>query len=299
MPFVQDLTAKLCLGTVQFGMQYGINNALGRQPTEAEVFDVLDVALSFGIQMFDTASAYGTSEELLGRYALGGRGGQIISKLHPAVEGEQRNVLDELRHTLVRLAVPRLYCYMLHRVEDLDDVSIMDAMEDAKERGWTDKIGVSVYSPLDALQAAGDSRIDVIQVPYNALDQRLDECGFFALVKNHGKEVFARSAFLQGLLLMPPADAEEKVAGSGVYVEHFQTVVREAGYLPQEAAMLFALCHPGISYVVFGVDTSAQLKENAALASRCQGFLGTYHELHGTFHDVDVNILEPHRWNVF
>ena len=296
---MQNLADKLCLGTVQFGMQYGINNALGRQPTEAEVFEILDAALSFGIQMFDTASAYGTSEELLGRYALRGRGGQIISKLHPAVEDEQRDVLDELQHTLVRLAVPRLYCYMLHRIEDLDDVSIMEAMEDAKERGWTDKIGVSVYSPLDALRVAKDPRIDVIQVPYNVLDQRLDECGFFALAKNRGKEVFARSAFLQGLLLTSPADAEKKVAGSGAYVEHFQTVVREYGYLPQEAAMLFALCHPGISYVVFGVDTSAQLKENVALVSRCHDFLETYHKLHGAFYDVDVNILEPHRWNVF
>ena len=290
------MTAKLCLGTVQFGMRYGIHNTLGRQPTEEEVFGILDAALDADICMFDTASAYGTSEELLGRYGLSGRGGQIISKLHPAVDGERRDVQGEIRRSLVRLSASRLYCYMLHRVEDLDDVSVMDAMEDAKARGWTDKIGVSIYSPDDAMRVAEDSRIDVIQVPYNVLDQRLDDCGFFECAKGNQKEVFARSAFLQGLLLMSPADAETKVAGSGVYVERFQSMAAEDGFLPREAAILYALCHAGISYVVFGVDTSAQLRENTSLLPRCRAFLATYQKMYGAFRDLDVNILEPQRW---
>ena len=292
------MTAKLCLGTVQFGMRYGIHNTLGRQPTEEEVFGVLNAALDTGICMFDTASAYGTSEELLGRYGLAARGGQIISKLHPAVDGERRDVRNEIQRSLTRLSASRLYCYMLHRVEDLDDVSVMDAMEEAKARGWMDKIGVSIYSPDDAMRAAEDSRIDVIQVPYNVLDQRLDDCGFFECAKGNQKEVFARSAFLQGLLLMSPVDAEAKVAGSGVYVERFQSMAAEDGFLPREAAMLYALCHAGISYVVFGVDTSAQLRENTSLLPRCRAFSATYEKLHGAFRDIDVNILEPQRWKV-
>ena len=290
--------AQLCLGTVQFGMHYGIHNTLGRQPTEEEVFGVLDAAIDAGIYMFDTASAYGTSEELLGRYGLAARSGQIISKLHPAVEGERRDVQQEIQRSLTRLSVSRLYCYMLHRTEDLDDASVMDAMEEAKSHGWTDKIGVSIYSPEDAMCAAEDSRIDVIQVPYNVLDQRLDDCGFFEYAKENQKEVFARSTFLQGLLLMSPADAETKVAGSGVYVERFQSIAAEDGFLPREAAMLYALCHAGISYVVFGVDTSAQLRENTSLVSRCRAFLATYQKLYGAFRDIDVNILEPQRWKV-
>ena len=288
--------AQLCLGTVQFGMHYGIHNTLGRQPTEEEVFGVLDAAIDAGIYMFDTASAYGTSEELLGRYGLAARGGQIISKLHPAVEGERRDVQQEIQRSLTRLSVSRLYCYMLHRTEDLDDASVMDAMEEAKSHGWTDKIGVSIYSPEDAMCAAEDSRIDVIQVPYNVLDQRLDDCGFFEYAKENQKEVFARSTFLQGLLLMSPADAETKVAGSGVYVERFQSMAAEDGFLPREAAMLYALCHAGISYVVFGVDTSAQLRENTSLASRCRAFSATYQKMYGACRDIDVNILEPQWW---
>ncbi|MEQ2868509.1 MAG: aldo/keto reductase [Selenomonas noxia] len=292
------MAAQFCLGTVQFGMRYGIHNTLGRQPTEAEVFDILDSALSANIKMFDTASAYGTSEDLLGRYDLGARGGKIISKLHPAVNGVQRDVRNEIQRSLARLSVSQLYCYMLHRIEDLDDAAVMEAMEDAKTSGWTDKIGVSIYNPQDAIRAAEDARIDVIQVPYNILDQRLDQCDFFVRAKERGKEVFARSAFLQGLLLMSPADAEKKVAGSGIYIENFQEVSQGAGYLPQEAAILYVLCHEGISYLVFGVDTSGQLYENVVLLSKRHAFSDTYQKLHGAFRDIDVNILEPQRWTI-
>ena len=293
------MAAQLCLGTVQFGLCYGIHNTLGRQPTETEVFGVLDAALDAGVRMFDTASAYGTSEELLGYYELAARGGNIVSKLCPAMDGERRyDVLHELRQSLDRLAVPCLYGYLLHRAEDMDNSAVMMGLAEAKARGWTKKIGVSIYATEDAMRAAEDPRIDIIQVPYNVLDQRLDQCGFFACAEKNGKEVFARSSFLQGLLLMSPADAEAKVAGSGVYVERFQAMAAEDGFLPREAAMLYTLCHAGISYVVFGVDTSSQLNENAGLLSRCHTFSATYQKLYGAFRDIDVNILEPQRWKV-
>ena len=110
--------------------------------------------------------------------------------------------------------------------------------------------------------------------------------------------MFDRSAFLQGLLLMSPADAEKKVAGSGIYIENFQEVSQGAGYLPQEAAILYVLCHEGISYLVFGVDTSGQLYENVVLLSKRHAFSDTYQKLHGAFRDIDVNILEPQRWTI-
>ena len=51
--------SELCLGTVQFGMKYGINNKTG-QPSEEACFEMMDLAISRGIQVIDTARAYGT-----------------------------------------------------------------------------------------------------------------------------------------------------------------------------------------------------------------------------------------------
>ena len=74
--------AELCLGTVQFGMKYGINNTLG-QPSEENVFEMLDTAFENGIRVIDTARAYGTAETVLGRYFASGKNVytvKIISK---------------------------------------------------------------------------------------------------------------------------------------------------------------------------------------------------------------------------
>ena len=289
------MAAKLCLGTVQFGMKYGVHNALGRQPTDAEVFAVLDAACDAGIDAFDTASVYGTAEEVLGRYRLVSRGGRIISKLRPHVKTVD-TVRHEMQESLRRLGAERIACYMLHRAEDLDNTAVMEGMTEVKACGWTEKIGVSVYRPEDALRAAEDSRIDAIQIPYNALDQRLDACGFFALAKKHGKEIYARSAFLQGLLLMWPQEAEHRVPGSGAYVATFQKTARNMGFLPNEAAMLYVLRHEGIDYVVFGVDTAAQLQENVRLSERVSEIMDSCGPFTGKFNDVPQKLIDPSLW---
>lgn len=289
------MAAKLCLGTVQFGMRYGVHNALGRQPTDAEVFAVLDAARDAGIDAFDTASAYGTAEDVLGRYRLASRGVRIISKLRPHVKTAD-TVLHEMQESLRRLGTDHIACYMLHRAEDLGNTAVMEGLTEVKACGWAEKIGVSVYRPEDALRAAEDSRIDAIQIPYNALDQRLDACGFFVLAKKHGKEIYARSAFLQGLLLMQPQEAEHRVSGSGAYVAAFQKIARDMGFLPNEAAMLYVLRHEGIDYVVFGVDTAAQLQENVRLSERVSEITDSCCPFIGKFNDVPQKLIDPSLW---
>lgn len=63
--------AELCLGTVQFGMRYGINNRDG-QPVEGQCFEMLDMAAQNGLRFLDTARAYGTAELVLGEYFKAG-----------------------------------------------------------------------------------------------------------------------------------------------------------------------------------------------------------------------------------
>ena len=57
----------LCLGTVQQGMAYGINNQHGK-PSVEESMEIFHQAVLNGIEIFDTASAYGDAEYLIGEY---------------------------------------------------------------------------------------------------------------------------------------------------------------------------------------------------------------------------------------
>ena len=295
------MAAKLCLGTVQFGMRYGVHNALGRQPTDAEVFAVLDAALSHGIVAYDTARVYGTAEEVLGRYGLAmkhvnGTPVRITSKLRPNVADDVNAVITEVHESLRRLRAKRIYGYMLHRASDMERPALMEGLMCARNEGLIEQLGVSVYEPEEALRAARNPHIDSIQVPYNVLDRRLDVVNFFDAARENGKSVYARSAFLQGLLLMQPDAAETRVPKSSTYVASFQAIAEEGGFSPDEAALLYVLLHGKIDYVVFGVDTAEQLHENVAIQEKMNVFHATYKRLSTSIVDVPREIVLPTKW---
>lgn len=292
---------KLVLGTVQFGMRYGVKNTLGRQLTEAETSAVLDAALAFGIREYDTASAYGTAEEVLGCYGLAQKNVNgtpvcITSKLHPDAADDEESVLGEIRESLRRLRTDCIHCYMLHRADDMERPAIMAGLVRAKNEGLIRMVGVSIYDPEEALRALKNPCIKIIQVPYNALDQRLDAVGFFEKARACGKRIYARSAFLQGLLLMRPKEAELRVRGSGTYIARFWTLAEGVGFSVGEAAMLYALSHPGIDAVVFGVDTVGQLEENMRIADRLDAFQSCCGKIRGAFVDVPREVVVPSLW---
>lgn len=288
----------LCLGTVQLGMKYGINNGIGRKPTSTEALNILSAAYEKGINTFDTASGYGNAEELIGCSGLIQKGARIISKLSPTCPDNPYSVIAEIKKSLEALQADHISCYMLHRASGLRKAGIMGGMVLAKESGLIENIGVSVYEPDDALSAANDDRIDFIQIPYNALDYRMDDVGFFNSAAKYNKTVFARSAFLQGLMLMTPEDADNKVLGSGKYINKFQEIAASFGYSPAEAAFLFSVYHPGIQYTVFGVDTLDQLLDNIRVVEKVPDFDKCFAELLGAFSGIPREIVNPSLWNI-
>lgn len=297
--------SELCLGTAQLGLKYGVNNELGRQPTQEESCSVLQAALEMGIYCFDTASAYGTAETILGEFGLAERHDiyqrpvRVISKLRPNCPDDAETVLNEICDSLSRLHAKKLYGYMLHRASDIFCKELMKGLVRAKDCGLVEHIGVSVYEPQEAMDVVRDGCLDMIQVPYNVLDTRLEQNGFFSLAKKRGMEVYARSAFLQGLLLMEPEQAEMKVPGAGVYVRQFQSIAFKRGFTPGEAAFLWSCCHPSIDYLVFGVDTVAQLKENRKIVDKTKSFFSCMEELQQFFSDVDMprEVIVPSLWH--
>lgn len=289
--------SKLCLGTVQFGLRYGINNALGRQPNRRECYGIISEALYSGITKFDTASAYGEAESLLGGFPWREVKAGIISKLPPGCIDDASVVEEKVRESLDRLGQKKLYGYMLHRANDMSKEYIMTGMVAVKENGLAEKIGVSVYEPEEAMHAVDDQRIDIIQIPYNVLDKRLDKVGFFAKARENNKEVYARSSFLQGLLLMKPETADSRVRGAGKWIAKFHEIANGFDYAPVEAAFLYSLSHSGIDYVVFGVDTVEQLRSNLFVQKKLSGFDNCFKALSEEFMDVPREVLVPNLWS--
>lgn len=292
-----DGTRKLCLGTVQMGKNYGVANVLGRQPSAEESFSVLRLALEQGISYFDTASVYGASEQILGEFRLARNTEvHIISKFPPEQTDSEQAVLDELRSTLHRLGAASLDGYLLHDAKDMQRRKIVRGLCLAKEKRLVSFIGVSVYEPEDACAAVAESWVDYVQIPYNVMDQRLDETEFFSMARKNHVKVFARGMFLQGLLLMEPEVVPQNLREILPYLEKFRAISHEHGFSTRDAAFLFGLCHPGIDHVVFGVDTVEQLAENLEITEKQKDFSACYDALFGAFCGIDRRLINPSLW---
>ena len=296
---------KLVLGTVQLGMEYGLNNTTG-QPNREEAFSILDRALAAGITLFDTAWAYGNAEDVIGEWMQARDTTQkikIISKMKPHALEDYPNytepskvVLAEVKKSLHRLGVSCLEGYLLHTPQYAYNDGVIAGLREIKSAGLVKNIGVSIYDEAEALRAI-EIGADYVQVPYNVLDQRLDKIVFFDRAKEKGVTVFARSPFLQGLLLMDPAHIPPHLAHARTLLEKFADISKRHGLSRLEAALTFAY-NSRADYIVFGVETLAQLQDVLALDVQVlvsnNGFLK---EVSSTFRNVEIAIVNPSLWN--
>ena len=201
---------KLGLGTVQFGCSYGISNIKG-QVLKDEVKRILDFAHKNGIDILDTASLYGNSEEILGQFDLSKF--KIVTKtpkIDYAISGKENlsNFEKAFENSLVKLNQKSVYGLLSHESNDLLGEfanDLYNLIRDLKDKGLVEKIGVSVYTPEQLIKIIEKYEIDLVQLPMNILDQRF--IPILKELKSKNIEIHTRSKFLQGLLLLK----EEKI----------------------------------------------------------------------------------------
>ena len=284
---------KLVLGTVQLGMSYGIANTAG-QPSKEEAFRMLDTAFEGGINTFDTASAYGSAEALLGEWikerAIKGTV-RVVSKGTPENIGEMET---EIRGSLKSLNLESLDGYLLHSQENMFTSERLEALRHVRDMGLTAHVGVSVYDEDEALRAL-EAGLDYIQVPYNVFDTRLDRVDFFDRAKEKGVTVFARSPFLQGLLLMDMESVPPHLSAARPHLEKFIEMSRRHGLSPLEAALLFAY-NSRAQHVIFGAESSAQVADILSIIEGKKMPVDLRREIRESFRDVETAILDPRLW---
>jgi aryl-alcohol dehydrogenase-like predicted oxidoreductase len=284
---------KLALGTVQFGLAYGVANQ-GGAVVQAEAAAILEQAKALHIDTLDTAVAYGECEAVLGR--LGVQSFAIVSKLPglpPDCTDARASVQEQLQASLARLGTTGLSGLLLHRPADLlgpQGEALYSGLLDARANGLTKKIGVSIYDPteLDALCTRYD--FDLVQAPFNILDTRMVDCGWAERLQQRGTELHLRSTFLQGLLLMPAEKRPQRFARFAPVWECWETWLRASGLTPLQACLRATLACTQASKVVVGVDSRSHLLEIAAAAAGPLPALPTWPPF-------DPALVNPSAWN--
>lgn len=252
------------LGTVQFGMPYGVANQQGQVRLEI-VKDILTNARASGIDTLDTAINYGDSEQRLG--SIGIESWKVISKLPKMPESTPDMlywVQETVSSSLDRLQLPKLYGLLLHHPEQLlqtEGRELYSSLKILKEEGWVDKIGISIYSPRELDALSNYFAFDLVQSPCNILDRNLVQSGWLARLKQSEVEIHVRSVFLQGLLLMKPQERPEKFNRWQSFWNQWDDWLHQSHISPLQACLNYVFSLPDISKIVIGIDSLSQLEE--------------------------------------
>jgi aryl-alcohol dehydrogenase-like predicted oxidoreductase len=294
--------SRLGLGTVQFGLAYGVSNRKGR-PDENEVAAILARAAAAGVGYIDTAPAYGEAETLVGRHLVRGHNPRIVTKTHalPDATIEARHgqrILDTLAASLDRLKVASVHGLLVHQSADLAKPGwqyLVDAMAETKARGWAARVGASVYNSDQLTLVETRFRPEIVQLPVNALDRRSIISGALARLKAAGAEVHARSVFLQGLLLVEPNELPDFFAPVRQNIVELRGRWKERGLSALAGCLAFALQRPEIDAVIVGVNRLNEFEQIEAAAASC---VGASIDIHVN-QPIDPVYVDPSRWPAF
>lgn len=290
---------KLGLGTVQWGMPYGIADRNG-QPASAVVGDMLRIAKEHGIALLDTAHGYGEAEKVLGGLGVSSKDIRVVTKTLPIKstsigEHDVVPVSAAFRESLQRLRCTRVYGLLVHQADNLliaGSERLWAELQTLKARGLVEKIGVSVYHPQQLEYILERYRIDLVQLPFNLYDRRFAQTGLLRRLKQAGVEVHGRSAFLQGLLLLPPDRLPEYFDGLRSQHARLYRQFDEAGLTPLEACLRFCLDQIDIDRVIVGCKTAEQLVEILGAAKQGEGRLSGFER----YSMDDESVINPSNW---
>jgi aryl-alcohol dehydrogenase-like predicted oxidoreductase len=252
---------KLAIGTAQFGARYGIANTTG-QVNKEDIASILELAKKYGVDTIDTAISYGDSEKNLGAMNLSGL--KIVTKL-PPIPNDCIDVKDwinsNVRESLKRLKVNRIYGLLLHKPEQLLDSRgplVFSVLEQLKTDGLVEKTGISVYGPEQLDLLCPKYSFDLVQSPMNLIDRRLLLTGWLDKLQANGVETHIRSVFLQGLLLSETLKRQKYFSQWDKVWKDFEKWLSHSDLNPLQACLGYILNFEQVSKIVVGIDSPQQ-----------------------------------------
>lgn len=287
------MSDKLILGTVQFGLKYGINNSLGK-PEKKSVFDILSYAYENGIKYLDTAELYGNAHELIGEF----------HKLYPKkkfniITKFPHNIEDNLEHKinsyLNQLDTDYLEAILFHSYDSyINHKSQLTDLLKLKSKS-VKYIGVSVYTNEQMNDVINDINIDIIQIPFNLFDNLNLRGELIIKAKSNNKIIHTRSAFLQGLFFMEKENPNAIRVKLEKELDFIEDISIKSSIPIGSIALNYCLMQNFIDGVLIGVDSLDQLKENIDFAenkipNQC---LNEINEIR----IKNIELLNPSMWN--
>ena len=294
---------KLCLGTVQFGMDYGVFDSPKKDPQYC--INCLDYATQNGIDAIDTATAYGDAEEIVGQFlskrTVPREKLYISTKLLPNIldsckETEYISTIREnLQKSLSTLHTDYVDAYYFHSSRYAFRPELLEAISVMQKEGLARHVGVSVYYPDEAISCFGDANINCIQAPYSLFDHRMKEQDVFERGNAAGFNIDVRTIFIKGLIKLNENEVPSHLEKAKPILNKLDALCRRTGFSRIDLAMGYVKREKSINHIVFGIRSIEQLKEDIVSFEKDIP-KEIFDEIDREFSGISADIVIPSLW---
>ena len=292
------MNSKLILGTVQFGLRYGINNTIGKL-TEDQVFELLETAYDLGVRTLDTAEAYGNAHSVISNFHKQSKKRfNIISKYSSSNFDYPIDLVERIQVHCSNFNINYLEGYMFHSYNDFkmninNDPNVLDNI---KNSGLVKKIGVSVYSNNEIEDLLNFKNINLIQLPFNLFDNEYQRKEILEKAKKRNIEIHTRSVFLQGLFFKDINTLTNCLLPLKNNLSELSQILKNNNIAMESLALNYPLNKTYIDKVLIGVDSLEQLKNNIKATEN--DFDKSIYEKIDCIQIKNTKLLNPSNWKI-
>lgn len=288
--------SKLILGTVQMGLAYGINNLLGQIDIK-ETQKILNFCIQNSLETIDTAEAYGDAHKIIGEYhEKSSNKFKIITKI-PHDIAKLDSITIKADQYIKDLRVNSIDTLMFHSFDTYQESKhLKNELFELKENEKISKFGVSVYTNQEIEELVEDSFVDVVQLPFNLLDNINLRGEHLKQLKEKNKEVHVRSAFLQGLFFKDVNSNNPIVNSLKTELNFFNQLALDNNISMMELALGYCLAQATIDKVIIGVDSLEQLKNNIR-STKVKISDDIFSQIN-SIKITNIDLLNPSKWRI-
>jgi len=284
---------KLVIGSAQLGMNYGLFN--NRKINHKEFKKIEKLVFKSKINFIDTAISYGDSENIIGSSKL--KNLHIITKIKlPSKKNIQIRdwTLKEISKSLYKLKIKKIYGVLIHDYKDLLGKYGKDyllSLQELKKKKIIKKIGISIYDSHEIKKIWKFWKPDLIQVPFNPLDNRILDSGWVDVFRKFKVKIFARSVFLQGLLIN---EDNSFIVNKNylILLNKFKNWCYKNNISLLQGCIHFVKQFRKIDYLVVGFNNYNQLKEIIDVFYKKQIIIPK------KFSTNKKSLIDPRKWNL-
>jgi aryl-alcohol dehydrogenase-like predicted oxidoreductase len=283
---------KLVIGSAQIGMNYGLFN--NKKISVKEFKKIEKLVIKSKINFIDTATSYGESEKIIGNSKL--KNLHVITKIKLP---NKKNInikswlLKEISKSLSKLKIKKIYGVLIHNYKDLlgkHGKNYLFSLQELKRKNIIKKIGISVYEPQEIKKIWNFWKPDIIQVPLNPIDNRILDSGWVNILKKFKVKIYARSIFLQGLLINE--DSSFKINKNyKIILNKYKKWCSQNNISLMQGCVHFVKQFKKIDYLVVGFNNYNQLKEIIDVFKKKQIIIPR------KFSTNKINLIDPRKWN--